>query len=55
MAAKIVMMTDVGEWKTLDTFPVYDMADEAYDHYCDKYPHAFIDIIEYEDRDLVIA
>lgn len=55
MAAQIVKITAEGNCQVLDTFPTYDMADDAYDYYCDKYPHAFIDIVEYEDRELFIA
>ena len=33
-------------WKPLASFASYDAADEALDRYCDKYPHAWIEILD---------
>jgi hypothetical protein len=33
-------------WTILEKFSTYDEADDRYDYYTDKFPNAFIDILE---------
>jgi len=43
---KIGMMTEDGTWKILASYSTYEKADSALDKYCDKYPYAWIDILD---------
>lgn len=33
-------------WTILERFSSYDEADEKYDYYAEKYPNAYVDILE---------
>lgn len=33
-------------WTVLERFSTYDEADERYDYYAEKFPNAFVDILE---------
>jgi peptide methionine sulfoxide reductase MsrA len=33
-------------WTILERFATYEEADDSYDDYVDKYPNAYIDILE---------
>lgn len=34
------------DWKVLESFGSYDEADEKFDYYSDKFPNAYVDILE---------
>jgi hypothetical protein len=34
------------EWKTLESHSSYDDADDRYDYWSNKYPHAYIEILD---------
>ena len=37
---------DDKNWTILETFSTYEDADEKYDDYADKFPNAYLDILE---------
>jgi hypothetical protein len=37
---------DDENWTILETFSTYEDADEKYDDYADKFPNAYLDILE---------
>ena len=43
---KIARLSDNGNWQVLETCSSYDEADDKLDFYSDKFPHAYIDILE---------
>ena len=43
---KITRLSDNGNWQVLETCSSYDEADDKLDFYSDKFPHAYIDILE---------
>ena len=44
---------DNQKWKILDSFMTEDEADDAYDYWSEIYHNAYIDIIEFDEVDLV--
>ena len=46
MKFSIARLDNNENWTILERFSTYDEADEKYDHYADKFPNAFIDILE---------
>lgn len=42
----VVMLLEDGDYKILETCDEYDDADEAFDTYSNKYPNAWIEILE---------
>ena len=43
---KIAKLTDKNQWQVLEVFNTYDEADNKLDFYTDKFPFAYVDIIE---------
>jgi hypothetical protein len=43
---KIARLDDDNNWRVLECFNTYDEADDKLDFYSDKFPHAYIDILE---------
>jgi hypothetical protein len=37
---------ELNDWKILESFSSYDDADEKFDYYSDKFPNAYVDILE---------
>jgi hypothetical protein len=48
-----VVNIDACSYNILETFSSYDEADEVLDGYCNRYPHAYIDILS--DEEMVFA
>lgn len=46
---KVCRFNDNQGWTILDSFMTYDEADNVYDYWDEKYPNAFIDIVEFEE------
>ena len=43
---KIARLDDTGNWKVLASFSTYEKADLALDKYSEKYPNAWVDILD---------
>ena len=43
---KIARLSDNGNWQVLETCSSYDETDDKLDYYSDKFPFAYIDILE---------
>ena len=43
---KIAKLNDKNQWDILEIFNTYDEADDKLDFYSDKFPNAYVDIIE---------
>ena len=43
---KIARLDDTGNWKVLASFSTYQKADLALDKYSEKYPNAWVDILD---------
>ena len=43
---KIARLDDTGNWKVLASFSTYEKADDALDKYSEKYPNAWVDILD---------
>lgn len=44
---RIGRLTDCGEaWEILGTYSTYDAADEALEGFCERFPFAYIDILD---------
>jgi hypothetical protein len=43
---KIAKLNDKNQWQVLEVFNTYDEADDKLDFYSDKFPFAYVDIIE---------
>jgi hypothetical protein len=43
---KIAKLNDKNQWQVLEVFDTYEEADDALDSYTDKFPLAYVDIIE---------
>ena len=43
---KIALLDDTGNWKVLASFSTYEKADDALDKYSEKYPNAWVDILD---------
>jgi hypothetical protein len=42
----IARLDNQENWTILERFSTYDEADDKYDEYTDKFPNAYIDILE---------
>ena len=45
--------TDLSSWMRLSWFATYAAADDALDRWADRYPHAWVEIIDLKTGDLV--
>lgn len=43
---KIAKLNDKNQWDILEVFDSYDQADDKLGFYSDKFPNAYVDIIE---------